>query len=208
MTAVPQLSAYQQDALREILNVGAGRTVRILNDMIGVDVELEIPRVERLVAEEGLTRGWSPTRVTSVVSMGFGSQIEGVAMLMLAPTSAEQLTRIATHGHFSDDEMVIIVGETMLEVGNVFINTVLGSMANYLDLVIDFDLPHYWEQSLTHVLGALAIDRDLPMVSASVSFACETERIEGQLVLYFPRPSLAQLQGELERLIKAVDSVA
>jgi chemotaxis protein CheY-P-specific phosphatase CheC len=64
-------SPEQLDALRELINIGIGRAAGVLNEMLSAHIQLYVPDVEILSAEESRERstGWkmaSRPRSTSV----------------------------------------------------------------------------------------------------------------------------------------------
>ena len=80
---IPMISAVQLDVLSEIVNIGAGKAVALLDDMLGHRVQLEVPEllsVSRNELQEHIAIMDSPALVT--VRLGFHGAVQGSACLV------------------------------------------------------------------------------------------------------------------------------
>ena len=125
------LKDEQRDALTELVNIGVGRAAASLSDLTGERVELSIPRVmlcdlERLndlVQVEG-------EPFDTLVFQDFTGELSGRAVLAFPRASGMKLGKLLGNLDSLPNEMDLDLSGILMEVGNIVLNGVLGSMAN------------------------------------------------------------------------------
>src|SRR6476469_7146130 len=93
-----ELTAVQQDALIELLNIGFGRAGSSLSQMTGHRVLLEVPKVTIHPIEE-VTRALESVISSEVASVNqiFSGPVSGSALLMLDQAGAAMLKELLTN---------------------------------------------------------------------------------------------------------------
>lgn len=140
------LDLRYKDALRELLNIGAGRAAAELNAMVETPIQLRIPAVE-LVSSEGLKQHQEPERGEPVatVQLPFSGTFSGEAVLGFPWSSASKLVTLLMGEE--DDGGNAVRATTLTEVGNILLNSVLGTMANVLSGELEYQVPVYKDDS-------------------------------------------------------------
>ncbi len=121
----------QRDALTELVNIGVGRAAASLSELTGERVELSIPRVflcdlERLndlVQVDG-------EPFDTLVFQDFTGGFSGRAVLAFPRMSGLKLGQLLGNLDSLPNEMDLDLSGILMEVGNIVLNGVLGSMAN------------------------------------------------------------------------------
>lgn len=191
------LTEDHEDVLTELINIGIGRAAYTLSEMVDSRVGLRVPTV-CLVQREGLerlTRHEMNEDPLSVVLQPFSGGVTGTAVLVIPRPSARRLVAVLTNMPSDSAEIDVEREGVLTEVGNVVINSVLGSLGNMAALDVNFGLPRY-EESDPPPLVALA--RSGALVMVSVLFQIQSHAIEGELAVMFELPTLASVWALLD----------
>jgi chemotaxis protein CheC len=175
------------ESLREMVNAGMERAASSLNMMLDSPVELEVPSVA-LLRQEDLVRspdisGASPM---SCVQIDFSGPVGGSAFLVFTPDSASRLVAALVRQDTPLSGMNAIMVETLNEVGNIFINSVIGTIGNILGQTFELSLPCYLEGSLRSLLkpethpGSLTV-----LLLIRTRFRAEECLVDGNIFLIF-----------------------
>jgi chemotaxis protein CheC len=202
------LSETRRDVLTELINVGLGHAAGVMNEMTGLPVKLDLPKVELLSAEEiGLAfRRRLGERVSSVC-LDFEGGFAGRATLVFPAASAVKLVA-ALHGLEWDPRGEVPelpagadpVGD-LQEIGNVLIHSVLGAVANGLRQRLDFSVPIAAQQTVHDLVAKGVEDTPQLILAATTGFSVEHLQLDGLVTLLFQ-------VGSVERLMEAIDAVS
>jgi chemotaxis protein CheC len=192
-----ELTEEHEDALTELVNIGIGRAAYTLSEMVDSRVGLRVPKV-CFVQRDGLSRlsglGTNEDSL-SVVLQPFSGGVAGTAVLVIPRQSARRLVAVLTDTPSESTEIDVEREGVLTEVGNIVINSVLGSLGNMTSLDVDFGLPRYEESApppLVKLAGAGAL------VMVSVLFEIQSHAIEGELAVMFELPSLGGVWALLD----------
>lgn len=198
-----RLNEAQMDAIQEAINIGVGRAAAALNDLVDRPVTLVAPSVELLGLDE-LPRaldaiGSSPV---SSVQMGFHGSLEGCAFLIFPQSSAARLVAGLTGDDQADDDLDALRSGTLTEVGNVLVNSVLGTIANLLEKPLRYSSPVYEEGSALSLVTTQAHTSEPLLLLVRTGFRIRGMEIEGNLLLLFELSSFEALIAGLEAQIR------
>ncbi|MFC1592372.1 chemotaxis protein CheX, partial [Thermodesulfobacteriota bacterium] len=139
-----ELSEIEIDALTEIINIGVGKAASSLHDIIGTHIVLKVPRIELFPLEklpEVVSR--LDQKSVSSVLQSFQGDFTGSAALIFPPESAVRLVSALTGDEIASPSLDSVRGGTLMEIGNIVINSILGTMGNILECNLNFSLPEY-----------------------------------------------------------------
>ncbi|UCF98127.1 MAG: chemotaxis protein CheX [Spirochaetaceae bacterium] len=140
-----RLPGLALDALTEIINIGVGRAAGSLNDITGKHITLKVPDIRLVPVRElrNLVEVIDSHRRSLIVQQ-FHGDFTGTAALFFPTESALRLVSAITEEEEADDgELDTIHAGTLVEIGNIVLNGVLGSLSNTLGSQISFSLPFY-----------------------------------------------------------------
>jgi chemotaxis protein CheC len=196
-----ELTATQQDALIELLNIGFGRAAASLSELTGHRVLLEVPQVsvhpiDRL--SETL-RAVVADEVASVHQI-FSGPVAGDALLILDHTAAGMLKELLTNEPPLPLPIDASAREVLTEVGNILLNACLGTFGNILKVQVSFSVPHLNLDTLHEVMRSLLINREGLRYALVVhaGFKLRDAEVRGYLIIVLSVASL-------DRLIRAVE---
>jgi chemotaxis protein CheC len=197
-----ELSATQQDALIELLNIGFGRAAASLSQLTGHRVVLDVPQVS-IHPISGLAPVLSSviTEEIATVHQIFSGPVAGDAMLILDHKAAGMLKELLTDEPALPLSVDASAREVLTEVGNILLNACLGTFGNLLNVQVSFSVPHLNLDTLRGLLESLLINREGLRYALVVhaGFQLRDAEVRGYLVIILSVASL-------DRLIRCIEA--
>jgi chemotaxis protein CheC len=196
-----KLTAVQEDALIELLNIGFGRAAASLSQLTGHRVLLEVPHVTIHPIDEvseSLER-MIRTDVASVHQI-FSGPVSGDALLILDQIGASMLKELLTNEPALPLSIDASAREVLTEVGNILLNACLGTFGNLLKVQVSFSVPQLNLESLGAILETLRVNQEGVKYALVVQagFKLRDNEVRGFLVIVLSVASL-------DRLLRAVE---
>lgn len=192
-------SDIELDALKEIVNIGIGRSASMMNSIIHHHIDLTVPSLHPVSGQsllESHTLIAGPRDTVNGVQIRFQGGIKGAAAIIFPLDSACKLVNIVvedTGGEFDSLKEGVLT-----EIGNILINGIIGSISNLLSLQLTYSIPVYMENSLAELLSQLEkeIDDSQQFMVAEIRFSAANLHIEGNFLLFFELRSFEKLLGD------------
>ncbi len=73
----------------------------------------------------------------------------------------------------------------LTEIGNVVLNTVMGTMSNAMTKNLEYSVPKYLEDTLDHLLENMISSSAQTILLAQAHFMTEETEIKGDIILFF-----------------------
>ena len=196
-----KLTAVQEDALIDLLNIGFGRAGASLSQLTGHRVVLEVPEVA-IYPIEDLTESLERVIRTEVASVHqiFSGPVAGDALLILDQSGASMLKELLTDEPALPLALDASAREVITEVGNILLNACLGTFGNLLKVQVSFSVPQLTLESVGAILESLRVYQDAVQYALVVhaGFKLRDAEVKGYLVIVLSVASL-------DRLIRAVE---
>ncbi|MBF0612828.1 MAG: chemotaxis protein CheX [Magnetococcales bacterium] len=204
-------SLFEQDAIKEIFNMGIGRAADSLSRMIQEEVLLSVPHIEMVDRQQAIhiIQGRSASHVAAI-RQNFRGTFNGVSMLIYPESNSLELVRTLLGEDMPLESLTELEQESLLEVGNVILNACLGTFANMFATELDFDLPEYVKGSCQDLLSLPAVNGSMvpplqQLVFLIVDFITgahtpQRNTIKGFVILLLDMSTIAHLQDELGKL--------
>ena len=190
------LTAAQQDALKELLNIGFGRAGASLSQLTGHRVLLDVPAVSihPLSDLKNALSGVVTGEVASVHQI-FSGPVAGDALLILDHSAAGILKQLLTDDPPLPLDIDASGREVLTEIGNILLNACLGTFGNLLDVQVSFSIPHLNLDTLHGVLESLLVKREGMRYGLLVhaGFRLRDAEVTGYLVIVLSVASLDRL---------------
>jgi len=196
-----ELTAAQQDALIELLNIGFGRAASSLSQLTGHRVVLEVPHVSiHPVSAVGSVLSEVITGDIATVHQIFSGPVAGDALLILDHAAAGRLKQLLTDEPPLPLSVDASAREVLTEVGNILLNACLGTFGNILEVNVSFSLPHLNLETLRDLLESLLINREGLRYAMVVhaGFRLRDAEVMGYLVIVLSVASLDLLVRRIE----------
>lgn len=184
------LTDNQIDYLKEIINVGIGRSANVLNKVVKNRVILKVPVVQMIKISELDSRiGFSKNNLLSIISMDFKGELVGKVELVFPSTSAVKIVDLLTDKTSPKLEMDQLRSGTLNEVGNIVLNSLIGTLGNLLKTRFKFSIPKFRECPISDVSGSYSSTSDY-VIFAETHFYVKDVNIDGSFILFFELQSL------------------
>ncbi len=188
------LSPIAQDALKEVMNIGAGNAANALSQMTDMTVDISTPRVELIPVEKVLGFTGDTNEIMSVVLVQVLGDAPGVMMMMFPKESALKISHLLMRKeHTMLNEMD---HAALREVGNVLAGSCLSSLGNFLKMSFIQSVPN----AVTDMMGALVssalaeVGKQSEKVLASeVLFNIKDLDVDGRMFFLFDPPSTQKI---------------
>lgn len=181
------LTVDQVDVLQELVNIGVGRAAGVLNDMIGSPICLRIPYIKVFSPRElqpELEIRFNGD-LLSTVRLNFAGSFAGSAELIFPTESASTLVEVLTGEAAGTPDLDSVKIGTLLEVGNIVLNGIMGSLSNVLAQHLEYSLPTYVEGRVDKLLNSKQLDANASVFLAHTRFIIEQLQIAGDIILIF-----------------------
>jgi chemotaxis protein CheC len=194
------LTDDQIDALGELFNIGVGKGADNLNQMLDCQIQIRVPLLEVLSLNElkDQAQNFAPKNV-STISLQFDGSISGNTMLAFPPQSAQKLVAALTGEEPGSPELDSVTVDTLSEVGNIIVNSVMGSITNFFKQRLDYSVPNYAEDTVHNLISSHVKDSNCSIIMAKAQFSIENLEIQGEIILVFS-------VGSLEVLVEAIEA--
>ncbi len=199
-----KLTAVQQDALVELINIGFGRAGASLSKLTGHRVTLQAPEVN-VYAIEDLAKALEGTVEGDIATVHqlFSGAVAGDALMILDHRSAGILKQLLTDEAPLPLAVDASAREVVTEVGNILLNACLGTFGNLLKVQVSFSVPRLDLDTLDGVLQSLIVEQQELQYALVVhaAFNLRDSEVTGFMVIVLGVASM-------DRLIRAVEDWA
>ena len=201
---INKLPKVASDVLTEIINIGVGRAAGSLNDLTGKHITLRVPEIQLASIRELQHKMESvDAGDRSLVVQRFHGDFTGTAALFLPKESAVRLISAATDEEMADGELDSIHASTFVEIGNIVLNAVLGSLSNTLGCEIRFSVPSYSTLADVKELTPKSdrSDEEPVVIIAETNFLIRELAVSGFIFIVFAIRTIEELLEGIHRLV-------
>jgi chemotaxis protein CheC len=195
------LTEDQMDAFAELINIGMGRAAGMLNDMTRAHITLQIPMI-RVIRKTDLSGEIyeDPDETLAFVEMDFRGPFSGVTGLIFPAESAKNLVAIMAGDEPSSDDFDAIRIATLTEIGNIVLNSVMGSITNVLGCRVSYSIPQFSEGTLSSITISTIPDNAEFSLLIKTRFIIEKLAIEGNILMVLDIGSMDTLLFAIEKV--------
>lgn len=200
------LSELQHDALVEIFNIGVGQAARAMSEIVSEEVTMSVPSIRFLnradaAALLGNVDGQSVCGVSQLYEGAFTTR----AILMFPEDKSLDIVRLMVGDAVPFKQLTEMEQEAMSEIGNIILNSCVGTLANIFEQELRGSLPVYHLGSCEDILGASGGSPDTVVLVLHIDFILETHQINGYVAFVLDLSALADLQAQVERYLSAIE---
>jgi chemotaxis protein CheC len=181
MIDIPEITL---DALTELINLSVGRSANALNEMIGHEVSLSVPKVELMEFEEAQANLHRDSKDSlTTVCQDFNGPIEGKSLLIMPERNSLELVQLIIGEDVPVEDIPNFEEEALIEVGNVILNAFLGSLGNELRVTISSDIPTFSKTQFNENFNEGDLRKHTVIMFVHVDFQVKNKEIKGYLIL-------------------------
>lgn len=199
------LTEIQVDVLTGLLNIGMGLASASLSDILREDVQLSAPSVEFLKKAElsDLITNKDSDKITCV-KQRFRGTFWGSALLLFPEIKSLALVRAMTGDSLSMEDLSDLEQDVLSEIGNIVLNSCLGSLTNVLGDQIRSDVPACMIGSSEEVLFCDCEDANekVQVMLIALDFSVPQVDIGGYVAFMLDDDSICHLQAEIDAYLQ------
>ncbi|MDB5959348.1 MAG: chemotaxis protein CheC [Massilia sp.] len=196
VSTVPSLNALQHDALVELFNIGVGQAACALSEIVGDEVTMAVPTIRFLDRAAAAAVMGSEMRVCGV-RQHYEGGLRTEAIVMFAEDKSLDIVRLMVGDAVPFDELTAMEQEAMGEIGNIVLNSCVGTLANLFERELRGSLPVVQIASSAAILGAAAAgdaeDGNPIVLMLHIDLALEAHRIHGFIAFVLDMQALGEL---------------
>ena len=200
-----KLSPLELDALSEVFNHGVGQAAFALSELAGEEAQLSAPKIEEL-SKRSITEHLSAQGADRIcaVRQGFSGVINTDALLMFPVDQSLQLVQLMVGDEFPLAQLSEMEQESLAEIGNILLNSVVSSVADMLQIEFEGTLPQVELGQVGHLLDSEQGLEDL-ILSLQIDFSIDSRQIKGYLVFLLDVASSEMLQHKIATFIETME---
>ncbi len=194
------LSADQQDALQEVVNVAMGQAGDSLARILDAQLSLSVPRARIVGAGEAARYVVAMTEVSGeamAVRQSFHDRLRGEAMVVFGPRGCRNLADLLGHEGELDRAQE---QELVLDVANILVGAVLKGVGDQVGWTFRFRPPELLAGSLDQVMNPTHLRWRYALL-VEVNFTLPDRDFRCHLILLMPEHSIDEVRGALDRLL-------
>lgn len=182
----------QIDAIREVVNIGAGHAATALSTMTNLTVMISVPRIVWMETPEGNGPALPEDDVLVAISVpvvaGGSASGERASLIIGRKTAMHMIALLLRREMEGDGELGMLERSTLQELGNIVCASYVGVLGTFLGESVMIGTPELHEgprgELLRHVESGLVIETDFTLLDAT---------FEGVFVLSHTEVSFASL---------------
>lgn len=198
----------QRDALQEIANLAMGQAATRLARLLDTFIELSVPRVRVVRAEDAARTLREMTGIdesVTAVRQGFRSDIKGEALVICRSTEAGALCSLVNDPYVHSAYDSVSQSELMFDVANVLTGACVSCILNQLDRTPIFSPPGLLGEkiSLEDVFQSDVLAWKTALL-LEVNFALEDQTFRAHLVMLMAEESIRRMNDALDALLSSL----
>ncbi len=195
------LTDEQLDAFRELLNIGIGQAANLLSEMVQSHVKLTVPELNIDYVSELHYNFDSSDEDHSSVKLSFTGSFSGLTEIVFPAQSAKNLVSFLTGEKIDSPNLDSLRAETLNEIANMLLNSVMGVISNLLRTHFKYEIPTYSEDSIKNLLDLDSQGENVVLLGHT-HFEIENKQIQGDIILILELIAFNELKSQLNKLLK------
>jgi chemotaxis protein CheC len=196
------LSELQHDALVEIFNIGVGHAAGAMSEIVNEEVTMSVPSITFVNRAEAaaMLGNKDSTRVCGV-SQHYAGAFNTEAILMFPEDKSLDIVRLMVGESVPLKELTDMEQEAMSEIGNIILNSCVGTLANIFSQELSGSLPQYHVGTSEEILTASGGSSDAIVLMLHIDFILEKHQIHGYVAFILDLSALHDLREQVDRYI-------
>ena len=200
------LSELENDALVEIFNIGVGHAAAAMSEIVNEEVTMSVPSItflNRADAAALLGSKKDGERICGV-SQHYDGAFATEAILMFPEDKSLEIVRLMVGDAMPLQELTEMEQEAMSEIGNIILNSCVGTLANLFDSELHGSLPLYHVGTSMEILSAFGGQEDAVVLMLHIDFVLAKHQIHGYVAFVLDLSALHDLKEQVSRYLAKV----
>jgi chemotaxis protein CheC len=193
------LNPLQIEILKEVINIGVGKSAELLNTMVQSHIKLDVPEVKIVQFNEYSDFvNYFDEENYAVITLPFNGELNGFSKLILSSDHAAKLVNAFIGKSGTNLDMDSLRVDILSEIGNVIINAVMGTLSNMLSIHLDYIVPVYEQGSRNIIIPEEMIKSESAILFAKTHFKIEEFEARGNFAIFFKVKSFNSLIEKIQ----------
>lgn len=199
------LSELQHDALVEIFNIGVGHAAASMSGIVNEEVSMSVPSISFVNrAEAGKMLANDDGQRICGVSQHYAGAFATEAILMFPEDKSLEIVRLMVGDSVSLQELTEMEQEAMNEIGNIILNSCVGTLANLFARELHGSLPQYHVGTSEEILTASGGHADTVVLMLHIDFIVEKHQIHGYVAFIMDLTALHDLREQVDAYLARI----
>ena len=198
------LSELENDALVEIFNIGVGQAAASMSAIVNEAVRMSVPSITFINRADAArllgNRVFEPERICGV-SQHYEGAFATEAILMFPEDKSLEIVRLMVGESVPLAELTDMEQEAMCEIGNIILNSCVGTLANIFQRELHGSLPAYHVGTSDEILTASGSEPDAVVLMLHIDFVLEKHQIQGYVAFVLDLSALHDLKAQINQYI-------
>lgn len=196
------LNELQHDALIEIFNIGSGRAASAMSGIVGEEVQMSVPALSFVSRAEAGTRLCDPgTKRICGISQHYEGAFKTEAILVFPEEQSLEIVRLMVGEALSMSELTEMEQEAMSEIGNIILNSCVGTLANIFGRELHGSLPSYHVGTGDEILSTSGATAEAVVLLLHIDFTLERHQIRGYVAFMLDVTAIHDLQVHVDEYL-------
>ena len=198
---ISNLPEEVKDAFLEIANIGIGRAASAMSDLVGIHITIQVTSIEFSQLDPAANIPEFHSQATVQVVQVFEKGLEGRALLILSKDGASGISSLMLGEEIEEETFGATEQAAILELGNIMIGGLTGSLCNQLDMNLSYAPPEIQMRGDDHIsLGTWQKEEPVGVI-IKASLSLEGCDISSYLALVLSEESFAILANKLQNVL-------
>lgn len=203
------LNELQHDALVEIFNIGVGQAAASMSGIVNEEVTMSVPSISFLNRAEAAMLLGGKNKLDQLqricgVSQHYEGAFQTEAILMFPEDKSLEIVRLMVGESVPLAELTEMEQEAMSEIGNIILNSCVGTLANLFQRELEGSLPVYHVGTSEEILSASGSASDSVVLMLHIDFILEMHQIHGYVAFILDVSALHDLQEQINLYLDKV----
>lgn len=201
------LSELEHDALVEIFNIGVGQAAAAMSGIVNEAVTMSVPSISFLNrADAAALLGHRDEQLQRIcgVSQHYAGAFQTEAILMFPEDKSLEIVRLMVGELVPLDELTEMEQEAMSEIGNIILNSCIGTLANIFEQELQGSLPVYHVGTSEAILDASGTAAGSVVMMLHIDFILEMHQIHGYVAFILDVSALHDLKQQINLYLQRV----
>lgn len=185
---------FENEELREVLNIGAGSSTATIEELIGSHVKMGIPKL-KILDSKSINKDMTFDPASYGIKMSFCGGFSGQAAVLISDSMVLNLTEVVNVPIKSAEEITNKDKEDVLyEIGNILVNSLLVEIANLVSKRLNYTVPKIAKANQNDIIDTLKREEIEKVILVDTKMTISKHNIDFKLLLLFTENQFFQLK--------------
>lgn len=176
------LSEIEEDAFKEIFNIGVGHAADSFSRMVNQPVRLSVPTLKLLHGEQVMAEmPFLDMDACSMVIQGFQGGFSADGVFLFSDKASLELLRLLVGKNMPISEMRELEQEAFIEVSNILFNSCVSVISDMIGVRFQCGVPRYLSGKFSQLMPETG-NADSCLLLVNIDFIVECVQIHGYII--------------------------